>query len=173
MTCLETCQDWASKLQKLLAQRDNLLVPDNRERRFFFEPCKFNSWVFRVNLSFLRENASIQLNYEPLLPSSHKLKLLTCLLLFQIISPDEWQAGVQVAYLNYGPVTLKLIAQLLYLKLNPRYQNCHPQMIMRNAYSASPVRKNSSLSVLWTSVRSPNDVIQKSLNNIHTKTKAN
>ena len=88
---------------------------------FFFEPCKFNSWVFRVNLSFLRENASIQLNYEPLLPSSHKLKLLTCLLLFQIISPDEWQAGVQVAYLNYGPVTLKLIAQLLYLKLNPRY----------------------------------------------------
>ena len=88
---------------------------------FFFEPCKFNSWVFRVNLSFLRENASIQLNYEPLLPSSHKLKLLTCLLLFQIISPDEWQAGVQVAHLNYGPVTLKLIAQLLYLKLNPRY----------------------------------------------------
>ena len=88
---------------------------------FFFEPCKFNSRVFRVNLSFLRENASIQLDYEPLLPSSHKLKLLTCLLLFQIISPDEWQAGVQVAYLNYGPVTLKLIAQLLYLKLNPRY----------------------------------------------------
>ena len=91
------------------------------ERDFFFEPCKFNSWVFRVNLSFLRENASIQLNDEPLLPSSHKLKLLTCLLLFQIISPDEWQAGVQVAYLNYGPVTLKLIAQLLHLKLNPRY----------------------------------------------------
>ena len=77
---------------------------------FFFEPCKFNSWVFRVNLSFLRENASIQLNDEPLFPSSHKLKLLTCLLLSQIISLDEWQAGVQVAYLNYGPVIVRKYA---------------------------------------------------------------
>ena len=92
------------------------------ERDFFFlEPCKFNSWVFRVNLSSYVKTHPYSWTTKPLLPSSHKLKLLTCLLLFQIISPDEWQAGVQVAYLNYGPVTLKLIAQLLYLKLNPRY----------------------------------------------------
>ena len=47
---------------------------------------------------------------KPLLPSSHKLKLLTCLLLSQIISLDEWQAGVQVAYLNYGPVIVRKYA---------------------------------------------------------------
>ena len=93
------------------------------ERDFFFEPCKFNSWVFRVNLSFLRKNASIQLNDEPLLPSSHKFKLLTCLLLCQIISPNEWQAGVQVAYLNYGPVIVSKYVNcaITLSKANPWY----------------------------------------------------
>ena len=103
MTCLETCQDWASKLYKLLAQQDNLLVSDNREGLFVFEPCKFNSRVFRVNLSFLRENASIQLNDEPLLPSSHKLKLLTCL---HVTLPDNFSGGV--AGRSAGGIFLKL-----------------------------------------------------------------
>ena len=44
------------------------------ERAFFFEPCKFNSRVFRVNLSFLRENASIQLNDETTLTFKSQVK---------------------------------------------------------------------------------------------------
>ena len=119
MTCLETCQDWASKFY---LPSKTICISLTIERDFFFEPCKFNSWVFRVNLSFLRENASIQLNDEPLFPSSHKLKLLTCLLLSQIISLDEWQAGVQVAYLNYGHVIV------------PKYANCRITLSKANPW---------------------------------------